>query len=93
MSENIKVPFYAKASLIFLGLFAFVSVLFIAQGIIVPVVYATILAIVLSPVVDWFVKIRIRRIIAITITLLLVIFLVFQNQLICYNLHYYIIFL
>jgi predicted PurR-regulated permease PerM len=78
MNATIKFPFYAKVSLIFLGFFAFVSMLFIGQRIIVPVIYATILAIVLSPAVDWFVKRKINRIIAITITLLLVIVLAFS---------------
>jgi predicted PurR-regulated permease PerM len=78
MNAIIKLPFYAKVSLIFLGFFAFVSMLFIGQGIIVPLIYSTILAIVLGPVVDWFVKRKMNRIIAITITLLLVIVLAFS---------------
>ena len=44
--KDIKLPFYAKASLIFIGLFAFIGMLYIAQGIIIPLIYSTIIAIV-----------------------------------------------
>jgi predicted PurR-regulated permease PerM len=54
MKIELKAPFYAKMSLVFIGLFAFISMLCIAQRIIVPIIYATIIAIVLSPVVDFF---------------------------------------
>lgn len=73
MNLNLKFPFYAKVSLVFIGLFAFISMLFIAQGIIVPVVYSTIIAIVLSPVVNFFVRKKMNRLLAIALTLLLVI--------------------
>lgn len=71
MIQGHKIPFYAKASLIFIGLFAFVAVLFIAQGIIIPIIYATILAIVLTPLVHFFVQKKMNRILAIAITLTL----------------------
>jgi predicted PurR-regulated permease PerM len=43
--------FYAKASLIFIGLISFIGTLYIGRSIIVPLIYATILATVLSPLV------------------------------------------
>ena len=46
-------------------------VLYIARSIIVPLVFATIIAIVLHPVVNFFVRIKINRIVAIAITLML----------------------
>lgn len=64
-------PFYAKATIFFIGTIALFAILYLAKVVIVPVVFATILAIVLSPIVDFFVKIRINRAVAITITLLL----------------------
>jgi predicted PurR-regulated permease PerM len=73
MKPDIKFPFYAKTSLVFIGLFAFIGMLFITQRIIVPVIYATVIAIVLSPIVDFFVRKKINRIVAIAITLILVI--------------------
>jgi predicted PurR-regulated permease PerM len=69
MDTPIKVPFYARASLIFIGLFLFISTLYIAQRIIVPIVYSTIIAIVLSPFVDFFVRKKMNRVLAITISL------------------------
>lgn len=68
-----ELPFYAKISLISVGLFAFVSMLFIAQGILVPLIYATIIAIVLNPMVSFLVRKKINRVIAISMTLVLVI--------------------
>ena len=45
--------------------------LYIAKSIIVPLVFATIIAIVLHPVVNFFVRIKINRVVAIVITLFL----------------------
>ncbi len=67
-----KIPFYAKASIIFVGMFAFVSMLYITQGIVVPIIYSTVIAIVLNPLVNFFVKRKMNKTIAITLTLLLV---------------------
>jgi len=66
-------PFYAKAGIFLVGLSALLAILYIAQGIIIPLVFAFIIAILLHPVVNFFVRIRINRIIAIIITLLLTI--------------------
>jgi len=73
MNADFKLPFYAKASVVVIGLFAFISMLYIAQNIIVPVIYATIIAVVLSPLVDFFIRKKINRIIAIILTLLIAI--------------------
>jgi len=50
--------------------------LYIAQSIIVPLVFAVIIAIVLHPVVNFFVRLKINRVIAIIITLLLTLIVV-----------------
>jgi len=70
-TKEIKLPWSVKVPIIFLGLFAFFVVLYIARGIVIPIVFATIIAIVLHPVVNLFVRIRIHRVLAIIITLLL----------------------
>jgi predicted PurR-regulated permease PerM len=70
-NEEIKLPFYAKATIFFIGFFALFTILYIARNIIVPIVFATIIAIVLHPVVSFFVRIKINRVLAITITLFL----------------------
>jgi len=69
MESDFKLPFYAKASIAFIGLIAFTSILYIAQDIIVPIIYSIIIAIVLSPIVGLLERRKINRIIAITITL------------------------
>jgi len=71
ITKEIQLPFYAKASIFFIGLVAFLAILYIAQGIIVPIVFAIILAILLHPVVDFFVRKKINRVIAILIALLI----------------------
>ncbi len=54
-----------------MGLFVLFTIFYIAKGIIVPLVFATILAILLHPIVNFFVRRRINRLIAIVITLFL----------------------
>jgi len=70
-NEELKLPFYAKATIFFIGFFALFAMLYIAKSIIIPIVFATIIAIVLHPVVDFFVRLKINRILAIAITLFL----------------------
>lgn len=65
------IPFYVKAVLIFIGLLALIALLSIAKVVIVPLVFAIIFAIVLHPVVNFFVRMHINRVIAIGLTLLL----------------------
>ncbi|MCX6254064.1 MAG: AI-2E family transporter, partial [Bacteroidia bacterium] len=69
--ERLKLPIYAKATIFLVGLFAFFTLLYIAKSIIIPLVFAIIIAIVLHPVVNFFVRIGINRVLAIAITLLL----------------------
>jgi predicted PurR-regulated permease PerM len=66
-NKEIHIPLFAKATLIIIGLFTFFTVLYIAQSIIVPLVFATIIAIVLHPAVNWLTRKKINRIIAIVI--------------------------
>jgi predicted PurR-regulated permease PerM len=69
IDTELKFPFYAKASLLLIGLYVLINMLYIAQSIIVPVVFAIIIAIVLHPVVNFFMRLKINRIIAIVITI------------------------
>ena len=71
VDKELKLPFYAKASLLIIGLYVLISMLYIGQSILVPVVFAVIIAIVLHPVVNLFVRIKIPRVAAIVIALLL----------------------
>lgn len=76
ISNELKVPFYFKTTIFLVGLFAFITILYIGQSIIVPLVFAVIIAIVLHPVVNFFVRLRVNRIIAIVISLLITILLI-----------------
>ncbi len=75
--EELKLPFYAKATIFIIGFFALFAVLYLAKSIIVPIVFAVIIAIVLHPVVNFFVRLKINRIIAIAITMLLTFLVIF----------------
>lgn len=68
---NIGFPFYAKITIILLGISILLTILYIAQGIIVPLVFATIIAIVLHPVEVFFTRLRVKRVLAIIVTLIL----------------------
>ena len=70
-NNNIILPFYAKAGVFLVGLSALLTILYIAQGIIVPLIFAFIIAILLNPIVAFFVRLKINRILAIALTLLL----------------------
>ena len=67
MDNSFKIPFYAKSALIFVSVFAFVFVMYIGQDIIIPIVYATIFAILLNPIVNFLLRKRMSKIVAITI--------------------------
>ncbi|KAF0194427.1 MAG: hypothetical protein FD166_3495 [Bacteroidetes bacterium] len=64
-------PFYAKAAFLLVGLYVFINMLYISRGIVVPLVFSLILAILLQPVVGFFVRMRMNKIIAIVVTLFL----------------------
>jgi predicted PurR-regulated permease PerM len=73
MEAQTKIPFYAKATLIFLGLFVFVYALYVGQNIIIPILYATIIATLLNPLVNFLVRKRINKVLAISIAVLVAI--------------------
>ncbi|TND01994.1 MAG: yhhT [Bacteroidetes bacterium] len=76
MDIPVKVPFYARIALIFIGLFAFVFTMHIGQHIILPILYATLMAILLNPLVNYLVRKKIKRVIAISIAVALTLILV-----------------
>jgi predicted PurR-regulated permease PerM len=85
IDKDFKVPFYAKTTIFLVGLFAFITMLYIAQSIIVPLVFAVIIAIVLHPVVNFFVRLHINRIVAISISLLITIILIAALGILLYS--------
>ncbi|HLG03445.1 MAG TPA: AI-2E family transporter [Bacteroidia bacterium] len=77
MSEHeFKIPFYARFTLILIGISAFSYAMYIAQDIIIPIVFATIIAILLNPVVNYLVRKRWNRMIAIALAVFLAVCLV-----------------
>jgi predicted PurR-regulated permease PerM len=76
ITKEIKLPFYVKAALFIVGLYALFTILYITRSIIVPLIFATILAILLQPVVTFLVRLKINRLFAIIITLLLTVFII-----------------
>jgi predicted PurR-regulated permease PerM len=65
------IPFYARVALISVGLFAFVCTLYIAQQIIVPLLYAVLIAILLNPLVNFLTEKKCNKVIAILFAVLL----------------------
>ena len=75
MDNKSELPIYVKGAILIIGIFTFLTILYIGRSIIVPLIFAMIIAIVLHPVVNFFVRLKINRILAISITLLLAILL------------------
>ena len=70
MTSDLRFPVYFKLSIILIGAYVFISMLSIGQDIILPIIYAILIAILLSPVVNFLVKKKLNRGIAIGIVLL-----------------------
>lgn len=86
MTHNESIlPFYVKAGVFFIGLAALIAILYIAQGIFIPLVFGLIIAILLSPVVKLLVRWRINRIVAISLSLLLSLVLIASFFLLIYT--------
>ncbi|MGV8946700.1 MAG: AI-2E family transporter [Lutibacter sp.] len=71
VNKSLNLPFYVKATILLVGLFVFVSMLYIAQEIIVPLIFSVMIAVLLHPIVNFFVRMKINRVIAILFTLFL----------------------
>ena len=71
IDKDLKLPFYAKATIFFVGLIALLTMLYIAQSILIPLVFAIIIALTLHPFVNFLVRKKINRVFAITLALIL----------------------
>jgi predicted PurR-regulated permease PerM len=74
--KELQLPFYLKSVLFLVGLIALFAILSIAKSIIVPIVFAILIAILLHPVVNFFVRKGINRVIAIILSLFLICLLI-----------------
>src|SRR5215210_2941400 len=63
-------PFYLKSTVILFGIILFVYAIFTLQGILTPLAFAMIVGILLNPLCNKLQKLKIPRVIAIIITLL-----------------------
>jgi predicted PurR-regulated permease PerM len=73
MNTIFKIPFYAKAALIFISILVFAFIMHIGQHIILPILYATIIAILLNPLVNYLIRKKINKIVSISIAVALAI--------------------
>lgn len=71
MDTQLKFPPYVKVPLLLIGLYVFISILLIAQDILVPLVFSVMIAVLLHPVVNFFVRFRMNKVVAIIVTLVL----------------------
>lgn len=69
MYADNKPIFLIRASLFILGVYFLISILYIGQGIILPLIYAAIIATLASPVVDFLVKRKLKRALAVSVVL------------------------
>ena len=69
MNNTVRLPFYVKFSLLLVGTYVLISMLSIAQTIILPLIYAAILAILLSPIVSYLESKHVNRAIAVGLVL------------------------
>jgi predicted PurR-regulated permease PerM len=73
MESSFQVPFYAKAALISIGGLALGLMMYVGQHIIVPILYATMIAILLNPLVNYLTRKKINKIISISLAVILAI--------------------
>lgn len=72
MKNTLHIPVAVQAGIFIVSFCALLTLLYIAQDIIIPLVFAIIIAVLLNPIVYFFMRLKFNRIFAITITMLLV---------------------
>lgn len=77
MNTTAKTPFVIVAALGITGLFVFFYILTLGQGIILPVIYAAIIAVLLNPLVNRLTRHRVNRVLAICIAVIILLLLFF----------------
>jgi predicted PurR-regulated permease PerM len=76
MENSIEIPFYAKAALISIGGFALGVVMYMGQEIIIPILYATMVAILLNPLVNYLIRKKMNKVISISLAVIFAILIV-----------------
>jgi predicted PurR-regulated permease PerM len=72
-NNSFNLPFYVKTTILLIGIFVFTSMLYIAKDVIVPLIFSVMIAILLYPIVNFFVRMKMNRVVAIIFTLFLTI--------------------
>lgn len=76
MNTKSTIPFYLQWPILLIGLFVLISMLSIGQSILLPLIYASILAVLISPIVNYLESKKINRGLAIAVVLALVMMVV-----------------
>lgn len=76
MDKEVKFPFYAKVAFMLAGIYFFLSMMYFGRAIIVPIIFAIIFSIVLHPLENYLLKLGLNRILAISITITISLFVV-----------------
>lgn len=69
-------PFYVKISIFITGVYFLVYMLYLAQGVIVPLLFSIFIAIVLNPAVNFFVRYKVNRVVAIAFSVIIALILI-----------------
>lgn len=71
MDTLLKFPGYVKAFIILIGFYVLIIMLSYMQDILVPIIFSVMIAVLLHPIVNFFVRIRMNRVVAIVLTIVL----------------------
>jgi predicted PurR-regulated permease PerM len=66
MNNSMNIPFYARTAMIFIVVFVLGLILYVGQDIIIPLLYAGMIAILLNPLVNYLIRKRFNKILAIS---------------------------
>lgn len=75
-NASVKLPVYLKIAQIFMGIAILFFILYIGQDIIIPLVFAIMIAILLNPVILFLCRIKIPRVLAIILSLVVTMLLI-----------------
>src|SRR4249919_2453384 len=74
--DSVKLPLYLKMAQVLMGIVFFFYILYIGQDIIIPLVFAIMIAILLNPVILFLCRIKIPRVLAIILSLVVTMLLI-----------------
>src|SRR4051812_24773124 len=73
----VKLPYYAKIAQVLLALVAVFFIFYVAQEILVPLIFSLLLAILLNPIVNFLTRRKFNRVLAIMLAILLMLLVIF----------------